>query len=143
VKLLLKLEVEATNEAQSVGDDDDGLDEYFGQMVPPKSDSKNTSSSRDKIRSKADNGLPDICFRCFWESSCKRKDCPYPEKITQAKIAGWKSFYKKLSTHRVKSTVDLLLRRLLEEQKKLHRIEANDAEVPMLKGNYSSSDEFA
>jgi hypothetical protein len=61
------------------------------------------------------------------------KDCPYPhpEKITQAEITGWKSFYKKLSTHRVKSTVDLLLPRLPEEQKKLHSIEANDAEVPI------------
>jgi hypothetical protein len=121
----------------------DEIDEYFGQMAPPKSDSKNASSSKDKIRPKSDNDLPDICFRWFWESSCKRKDCPYPhpEKITQAEIVGWKSFYKKLSQHRVKSAIDLLLPRLPEEQKKLHSIEANDAEVPMPKTDYSSSND--
>jgi hypothetical protein len=114
-------------------------------MAPPKSDARNASSSKDKIRPKSDNDLPDICFRWFWESSCKRKDCPFPhpEKITQAEIMGWKSFYKKLSQHRVKSAIDLLLPRLPKEQKKLQSIEANDTEVPMPKTDYSSSDDSA
>jgi hypothetical protein len=127
-------EEDAMNEAEPVDNNYDEIDEYFGQMVPPKSDTKNTSSSRDKIRPKSDNDLPDICFQWFWESNCK---------ITQAEIGGWKSFYKKLSQHRVKSAIDLLLPRLPEEQKKFHSIEANDTEVSMPKTVYSSSDDSA
>jgi hypothetical protein len=144
-EVVVELDEDAVDEAEPDDNEYDEIDEYFGQMAPPKSDSRNASSSRDKIRPKSDNDLPDICFRWFWESSCKRKDCPYPhpEKITQAEIVGWKSFYKKLSQHRVKSAVDLLLPRLPEEQKKLHSIEANDTKVPMPKTDYSSSDDSA
>jgi hypothetical protein len=44
-KVFVKNEEEATNEAESIGNENDELDENFGQIAPPKSDARNISSS--------------------------------------------------------------------------------------------------
>jgi hypothetical protein len=50
-------------------------------------------------------------------TKCSRKDCPYshPENVTQEEILGRKNFYRRLSNHRVKAAIDVLLPRLPEE----------------------------
>jgi hypothetical protein len=54
-EVVVEKEEDTLNEAKPDDNDYDEIDEYFGQMAPPKSDAKNTSSSKDKIRPKSDN----------------------------------------------------------------------------------------
>jgi hypothetical protein len=133
------------------GSDCDGslIREYFGQMVQSKgNDQRPKAYGKDKIRPKSDKDdvLPEICFRWFWETKCSGKDCPYshPENVTQEEILGWKNFYRRLSNHRVKSAIDVLLPRLPEENmpKRFSKIEPEDTGIPMpdqVDKNFTSS----